>query len=145
MQHWQAHAAAAKADVHAVKQQPTTPLANKDQGMKKTKAELNSIGLLAPLVMAQRLSRMMLPEHMKTSNDHAEDRRMVDEKTKAASDGFIAANVELSHQMMDAWVGMAFGKIPDFMKSADAVTAAALKPSRIKVTANAKRLTGKKK
>jgi ribonuclease I len=98
--------------------------------MKKTKAELNSIGLLAPLVMAQRLSRMMLPEHMKTSNDHAEDRRMLDEKTKAASDGFIAANVELSHQMMDAWVGMAF---------------AALKPSRIKVTANAKRLTGKKK
>ena len=113
--------------------------------MKKTKAELNSIGLLAPLVMAQRLSRMMLPEHMKTSNDHAEDRRMVDEKTKAASDGIMAANVELSHQMMDAWMGMAFGKMPDFMKSADAITAAALKPSRIKVTANAKRLTGKKK
>ncbi len=113
--------------------------------MKKTKAELDSIGLNAPLVIARRLSRMMLPEYMKTSGDHAEDRRMVDEKTKAASDGLIAANVELSHQMIDAWVGMAFGKMPDFMKSADAVTAAALKPSRIKVTANAKRLTGKKK
>ena len=113
--------------------------------MKKTKAEMDSIGLNAPLVMAQRMSRMMLPEHMKTNNDHAEDRLMVDEKTKAASDGFIAANVELSHQMMDAWVGMAFGKMPDFIKSADAITAAALKPSRIKVSANAKRLTGKKK
>ena len=108
--------------------------------MKKTEAELNSIGLLAPLVMAQRLSRMMLPEHMKTNRDHAEDRRMVAEKTNAASDGFIAANVELSHQILDAWVGMAFGKIPDFMKSTDAVTAAALKPISAKVKSNLKRL-----
>ena len=112
--------------------------------MKRTQAELASIGLFAPMVMAQRLSRMMLPEMLRTANDRSEDKRMVAEKTRAAADGVVAANLELSHQMMNAWVGMAFGQVPNAMKAADAIGAAALKPSRIKVKANAKRLSSRK-
>ncbi len=108
--------------------------------MKKTQAELTSIGLFAPMVIAQRMSRMMLPEFLRTANDRAEDKRMVEEKTKAAADGMMAANVELGQQMMDAWIGMAFGKMPQPMKAADAIAAAALKPARRQVKANVKRL-----
>ena len=35
--------------------------------MKKTQAELASIGLFAPMVVAQRMSRMMLPEFLRTA------------------------------------------------------------------------------
>jgi ribulose 1,5-bisphosphate synthetase/thiazole synthase len=108
--------------------------------MKKTQAELTSIGLFAPMVIAQRVSRMMLPEFMRTSNDRAEDKRMVAEKTKAAADGMVAANLELSSQMMNAWIGMAFGQMPKPMRAADAVAAAGLKPMRRRVKANVKRL-----
>jgi hypothetical protein len=108
--------------------------------VKKTQSELASIGLFAPWVMAQRMSRMMLPDVLRTSNDRAEEQRMVAEKKRAAADGVVAANIELSQQVMNAWVGMAFGRVPDVAKAADAVAAAALKPARRKVRANAKRL-----
>jgi hypothetical protein len=108
--------------------------------MKKTQAELANISLFAPTVIAQRMSRMMLPEFMRTANDRAEDQRMVAEKTKAATDGMIAASHELSSQMMDAWIGMAFGQMPKPMRAADAIGAAALKPMRQRVKANVKRL-----
>jgi endonuclease V-like protein UPF0215 family len=109
--------------------------------VKKTQAELASIGLFAPMVIAQRMSRMMLPEIMRTANDRAEDTRMVKEKTKAATDGMMAANVELGQQMMDAWIGMVFGKMPQPMRAADAIASAALKPARRQVKANVKRLS----
>jgi hypothetical protein len=108
--------------------------------MKRTQAELASIGLFAPMVIAQRMSRMMLPEFMRTASDRAEDKRMVAEKTKAATDGMMAANLELSSQMMDTWIGMAFGQMPKPMRAADAIGAAALKPMRRQVKANVKRL-----
>jgi hypothetical protein len=108
--------------------------------MKKTQAELASIGLFAPTVIAQRMSRMMFPEFLRTANDRAEDKRMVAEKTKAAADGMIAASHELSSQMMDAWFGMAFGQMPKPMRAADAIAAAGLRPMRQRVKANVKRL-----
>ena len=108
--------------------------------MKKTQAELTSIGLFAPMVIAQRMSRMMLPEFMRTAHDRAEDKRMVAEKTRAAADGVVAANIELGHQMMNAWLGMAFGQVPQPMRAADAIAAASLKPARRRVRANVKRL-----
>jgi ribulose 1,5-bisphosphate synthetase/thiazole synthase len=108
--------------------------------MKRTQAELTSIGLFAPMVIAQRMSRMMLPEFLRNSNDRAEDKRMVAEKTRAAADGMVAANLELSSQMMDAWIGMAFGQMPKPMRAADAIAAAGLKPMRRRVKANVKRL-----
>jgi hypothetical protein len=108
--------------------------------MKRTASELASIGLSAPMVIAQRMSRMMLPEIMKTAGDRAEEKRMVEEKTKAAADGIMAANLELSNQMMNAWIGMAFGKMPQPMRAADAIAAAGLKPMRQRVKANVKRL-----
>ncbi len=83
---------------------------------------------------------MMLPEPLKTAHDRAEDKRMVAEKAKAALDGIAAANIELSHQMMNAWIGMAFGKMPKPTKAADAIASAALKPARRRVKANVKRL-----
>ena len=108
--------------------------------MKRTQAELTSIGLFAPMVIAQRMSRMMLPEILRTANDRAEDKRMVEEKTRAAADGFMAANAELGNQMMNAWIGMAFGQMPKPMRAADAIAAASLKPARRRVRANVKRL-----
>jgi ribulose 1,5-bisphosphate synthetase/thiazole synthase len=108
--------------------------------MKKTQAELSSIGLAAPMVIAQRMSRMMLPEFMRTAHDRAEDKRMVTEKTRAVADGMVAANLELGQQMMDAWIGMAFGQMPKPMRAADAIGAAALKPARQQVKASVKRL-----
>jgi hypothetical protein len=108
--------------------------------MKRTQAELTSIGLFAPMVIAQRMSRMMLPEFMRTASDRAEDKRMVAEKSKAAADGMVAANLELSSQMMNAWIGMAFGQMPKPMRAADAIGAAALRPMRQRVKANVKRL-----
>jgi hypothetical protein len=108
--------------------------------MRKTQAELTSIGLFAPMVIAQRMSRMMLPEFLRTASDRAEDKRMVAEKTKAAADGMVAASHELSSQMMDAWIGMAFGQMPKPMRAADAIAAAGLKPMRRRVKANVKRL-----
>ncbi len=108
--------------------------------MKKTQAELTSIGLFAPTVVAQRMSRMMLPDFMRTAHDRAEDKRMVEEKTKAAADGMMAANAELGQQMMNAWIGMAFGQMPKPMRAADAIAAAGLKPMRRRVKANVKRL-----
>ena len=112
--------------------------------MKKTQAELTSIGLFAPKVAAQRMSRMMLPDAMRTSADRAEDTRMVAEKTKAASDGLMAMQTEMASQMMCAWWGMALGRMPNAAKATDAVVSAGLKPARRKVKANAKRL-GKQK
>jgi hypothetical protein len=109
--------------------------------MKKTKAALNDIGLFAPLVIAQRMSRIMLPAALRTAADEAEDTRMVAEKSKAASDGIIAMQTEMVSQIMSAWMGMAFGKIPQPLKSIDAIAAAGLKPARAKVKANAKRLS----
>jgi hypothetical protein len=108
--------------------------------VKKTQAELTSIGLFAPMVVAQRMSRMMLPEFMRTASDRAEDKRMVAEKTRAAADGIMAVNFELSSQMMNAWIGMAFGQMPKPMRAADAIAAASLKPARRRVKANVKRL-----
>jgi hypothetical protein len=108
--------------------------------MRKTQAELASIGLFAPMVIAQRMSRMMLPEFLRTASDRAEDKRMVAEKTKAAADGVIAASHELSSQIMDAWIGMAFGQMPKPLRAADAIAAASLKPARRRVKANVKRL-----
>ena len=101
---------------------------------------MNDIGLFAPLVIAQRMSRMMLPGALRTAADTAEDSRMVEEKTKAAADGFAAAHSEMMTQTMNAWFGMAFGKMPDAMKAADAIASAALKPARVQVKSNAKRL-----
>ena len=75
-----------------------------------------------------------------SSSVRAEDKRMVEEKTKAAADGMMAANAELGQQMMSAWFGMAFGKMPQPMRAADAIAAAALKPARRRVKANVKRL-----
>ncbi len=108
--------------------------------MKKTKAALAEIGLFAPLVIAQRMSRMMLPDVLRNAADSAEDSRMVAEKTQAASDGFFAAHAEMTSQMMRAWTGMAFGVMPNALKAADAITSAALKPARVKVRSNARRL-----
>lgn len=101
---------------------------------------MTEIGLFAPLVIAQRMSRMMLPDALRNAADTAEDSRMVAEKTKAAADGFYAAQAEMATQMMSAWTGLAFGKMPDAMKAADAIASAALKPARVKVRSNAKRL-----
>ena len=112
--------------------------------MKKTQAALTEIGLFAPLVIAQRMSRMMLPDAMRTAADRAEDTRMVAEKTKAASDGLMAMQSEMASQMMNAWFGMALGRMPNAAKATDAVVSAGLKPARRKVKANAKRL-GKQK
>jgi ribulose 1,5-bisphosphate synthetase/thiazole synthase len=109
--------------------------------MKKTQAELTSIGLFSPMVIAQRMSRMMLPEFMRTASDRAEDKRMVAEKTKAAADGMVAANLELSSQMMNAWIGMAFGQMPKPIRAADDIASAGLKPMRRQVKANVKRLS----
>ncbi len=109
--------------------------------MKKTTASLNEIAASAPLVIAQRMTRMMLPDAMKTSADRAEYNRMVAEKTKAATDGIMAAQLEMSRQMMSAWSGMMFGKISNPMLAADAIAEAALKPMRAKVKSNLKRLT----
>jgi hypothetical protein len=109
--------------------------------MRKTKAAMTDIGLFAPLVIAQRMSRIMLPAALRTAADEAEDTRMVAEKTKAASDGIIAMQSEMASQMMSAWIGMAFGKMPQPLKSMDAIAAAGLKPARARVKANAKRLS----
>jgi hypothetical protein len=109
--------------------------------VKKTQAELASIGLFAPMVIAQRMSRMMLPDFMRTANDRAEDKRMVEEKSRAAADGIVAANLELGQQMMQAWVGMAFGQMPQPMRAADAIASASLRPMGRKVRANVKRLS----
>ncbi len=109
--------------------------------MRRTRSSLSDIALNAPVVMAQRMSRMMLPDAMKNASDFAEDKRMVEEKAKAAMDGMFAAQIEMSSQMMNAWIGMAFGKMPQPIHAADAITEAALKPMRGTVNANAKRLT----
>ena len=109
--------------------------------MKKTKAALAEIGLHAPLVIANRMSRMMLPDFLRTSADRAEDSRMVEEKTKAAFDGIAAIQSEMASQMITAWWGMAFGKMPNAAKAADDITSAGLKPARSTVKANAKRLS----
>lgn len=109
--------------------------------MKKTKAALAEIGLHAPLVIAQRMSRMMLPDVLRTSADRAEDNRMVAEKTTAAFDGIAAMQTEMASQMMTAWWGMAFGKMPNMKRAADDIASAGLKPARSTVKANAKRLS----
>jgi hypothetical protein len=112
--------------------------------MKKTKAAMNDIGLLAPLVIAQRMSRMMLPDIMRTAADRAEDTRMVKEKTSAAMKGMAAMQTEMASQMMTAWWGMALGKMPNAAKAADDIASAGLKSTRRTVKANVKRL-GKQK
>ena len=112
--------------------------------MKKTKAALNDIGLFAPTVIAQRMSRMMLPDIMRNSADRAEDNRMVAEKTAATFEGIAAMQTEMASQMMTAWWGMAFGKMPNAARAADEIASAGLKSTRATVKANAKRL-GKKK
>ena len=112
--------------------------------MRKTAREMTEIMWAAPYVMGMRLSRMMLPDALRNAHDRAEDVRMVAEKTKAAADGLVAMQTEMAGQVMDAWIGMAFGKKPDFAKAADSVVSAGLKPARRKVKANAKRLRKQK-
>ena len=112
--------------------------------MKKTQAALTEIGLFAPMVIAQRMSRMMLPDAIRTAANRAEDTRMVAEKTKAAGDGLIAMQSEMASQMMTAWWGMALGKMPNAAKAADEIASAGLKSTRRTVKANVKRL-GKQK
>jgi hypothetical protein len=112
----------------------------KDFTLKGTSSSLSDIVINAPIVMAQRMSRMMLPEAMKTAGDFAEDRRMVEEKSAAAVDGIVAANIEFGRQMMNAWICTAFGKMQQPMKFTDAIAEAALRPMRAKVKANVKRL-----
>jgi hypothetical protein len=112
--------------------------------MKRVHAEISSISFFAPQVIVQRMSRIMLPDAMRTKADRAEDTRMVAEKVKAAGDGLVAMQTEMASQMMNAWNGMAFGKMPNAARATDAVVAAGLKPARRKVKANAKRL-GKRK
>jgi ribulose 1,5-bisphosphate synthetase/thiazole synthase len=109
--------------------------------MKRTASELANIGFYAPFVAAQRMSRMMLPDFLRTPHDRAEDGRMVAEKTRAVADGVIAANLEFSSQIMNAWIGAAFGQMPRPMRAADAIAAAALKPARRRVRENVKRLS----
>lgn len=111
--------------------------------MRKTARVMNEIMWAAPLVIGMRLSRLMLPDAMRTSADKDEDSRMVAEKAAAAMNGVVAAQTELVAQMMSAWTGLAFGRLPNSLKMADAVTAAALKPARKKVKANARRLSRK--
>lgn len=109
--------------------------------MNKTRSSLIDIAINAPIVMAQRMSRMMLPGAMKTAGDFAEDKRIVEEKTKAAADGMFAAHAEMTSQMMNAWSGMMFGRMPNPMLAADAIAEAALRPMQAKVKANVKRLS----
>ncbi len=108
--------------------------------MRKTAQQMSEIMWAAPFVMGTRLSRMMLPDAMRTAADRAEDTRMVAEKVKAAGDGLVAMQTEMASQMMNAWIGMAFGKMPNAARATDTVVAAGLKPARRKVKANAKRL-----
>lgn len=111
--------------------------------MRKTAKSLADISMAAPLVMGMRLSRMMLPDAMRTAKDRAEDTRMVAEKTKATIDGMVAMQTEMATQMMNAWFGLAFGKMPNAAKAADEIAAAGLQSARTKVRANAKRLSKK--
>jgi hypothetical protein len=108
--------------------------------MRRTTQQMTDILWAAPLVMGARMSRMMLPETLRTAADRAEDTRMVAEKMQAAGEAVVAAQLEASRQMTEAWIGMAFGRAPNTRRAADAIASAALKPVRRKVRANAKRL-----
>jgi hypothetical protein len=108
--------------------------------MRRTTQQMTDILWAAPLVMGARMSRMMLPDAMRTAADRAEDTRMVAEKMQAAGEAVVAAQFEASRQMTEAWVGMAFGRLPKPARAIDAITSAALKPVRRKVRANVKRL-----
>jgi hypothetical protein len=117
------------------------PAAEQGKFMRKTAKAMADISMAAPLVMGMRLSRIMLPDAMRTSADRAEDNRMVAEKTAATLEGIAAMQTEMASQMMTAWWGMAFGKIPNAMRAADDIASAGLKSTRSTVKANAKRLS----
>lgn len=108
--------------------------------MRKTAREMNEILWAAPFVMGVRLSRMMLPDALRTPADRAEDNRMVAEKAAAVVNGAVAMQTEMARQMTEAWIGMAFGKVPNVKKAADDIASAGLKSTRQTVKANAQRL-----
>jgi hypothetical protein len=98
--------------------------------------------MLAPAVILARLP-IMAAEAAANASQGRETRRAVTEKTTAAAQGLVAAQVSLAHAMWSFWPEVLSGRVPSLLDGTAARQAsdAALRPAGRRVRANHRRLT----
>ncbi len=104
-------------------------------------SDLMTMGLFAPMVIAARLQMLALESLRPTVGGRRETVRMTTEKSAAAMEGALAAQKQLVESGWKLWGDMA-RRGTAFAMSAPALSlAAAARPARSRVRANARRLS----
>ena len=104
-------------------------------------AHMASLYWTAPFVMAARMNGMWLDALNSTARGRRENSRMVTEKLAAGGESMVAMATEMTRLTMEA----AAGGTATLQSQMDSLGAAALKPYSKRATANAKRLSRRKK
>ena len=105
-------------------------------------ADLMTIGLFAPAVMASRLQMLAMESVRPTAKGRRETARMIAEKPIAAMEGALAAQKSMFDSGLKLWSNQALAANA-FLLSAPALSmAAASAPVRRRVRRNSRRLTG---
>lgn len=105
-------------------------------------ADLMTIGLFAPAVMASRLQMLATETVRPTAKGRRETARMIAEKPAAMMEGALAAQKKLFDSGLKLWSEQALAANV-FLLSAPALSmAAAAAPVRRRVRRNSRRLTG---
>lgn len=110
----------------------------------KSAAQLATIAVASPFVIASRMTGMWLDALSPTSGGEREKTRMVVEKIAASAESMAAANAEFAKEAMKAGRAFATGAPGWKTLDVDAVVNASLKPYSKRVTSNARRLGGKR-
>lgn len=117
--------------------------------------QIADLAITAPVVIAQRMSRLAVPGVQSSAAGKRESRRMVSEKVAASTEAVIGvtaavmrANANFATMLMRSWLRPAgspyrnAGAFANLMRSAAAdISSSAVVPALRKVKANAKRLS----
>lgn len=107
----------------------------------KTAAELTTLMLWSPFVIASRMTQFWMSAASPTAKDHAEASRMVTEKMQAMGESVLAANLAMTEIAIAGATAAVTGIARSSHRDADTVMSAALKPYTSRVRANHKRLS----
>ena len=105
-------------------------------------ADLLTIGIFAPIVIATRLQMLALESVRPTAKGRRETRRMVSEKPAALMEGTLAMQKHMFASGLKFWSDFSAATSALMLTAPAASMALATRPVRRRVRGNARRLTG---
>lgn len=104
-------------------------------------AELSTLLMLSPIVIASRVTEFWLSAAAPTARSKREASRMITEKLQAAGESAVAVHWTIAELAVQSAAAAWTGVIRDSRNDADTILTAALKPYSSRVSANRHRLS----